>query len=80
MKKPKFDMDVPIPHAKGKDKYGLSDFPLNASKFIPVSKDTVRYLRNNIREQATKKNPGAKFTVRFAVENGKKGYRIWRIE
>ena len=80
MKKNKFDMGVPIPYRKGKDKYGLYEFPLNGSKFIPLTEGDTTYLRNNIRVQASKKNPGAKFIVRTVVAGGKKGYRIWRIE
>lgn len=80
MKKRKFDMNVPIPPGNHRDKYGLSNFPAGGSKFIAIEADTVKYLRNNIRAQAAQKNPGAKFTVRFVVEGGKKGYRIWRTE
>ena len=80
MKKSRFDMNVPIPRGIGRDKYGLADFPPNASLFIPITDDTVKYLRNNIRVQAEKKNPGCKFTVRSVVEGGKEGYRIWRVE
>lgn len=79
MSKNKFDMDVPIPHTKGLDKYGLADFPLHGSKFFEVSPDMPDYFRYNIITQARKKNPGCKFTARTVVERGKKGYRVWRV-
>ena len=76
----KFDMDVSIPTTRSADKYGLSDFPLNGSKFFSITPHMSKYFRYNLSSMAKKLNPEAKFITRTVVEGGKKGYRIWRIE
>ena len=80
MCKSKFDMNVPIPAQRGADKYRLEGFPLNGSRFIPLTADLPKYFYQNIHSLLKKKNPGAKFITRSVVEEGKSGIRIWRTE
>lgn len=72
-----FQYDVPLPqavHGKDGDKYGVKNFPMNASKFYPNLKRA-----SPIHTCATRMNPNCKFVTRSVIENGVKGYRIWRI-
>jgi len=72
------EFDIPIPPPKAKsDKYGVSDLPVNGSKFIPVPEDKNReYVARAIRLHATRHRKW--FVLRYWKQDGVTGIRVWR--
>ena len=73
----KLDKDVPVPlnaGMPGNAKYPWREMKPGDSFFVPVGNGAQKGMSVNA------KNAGIKVATRTVVENGVKGFRVWRID
>ena len=73
----KVDHDVKIPSdARG----GRSTYPWKEMKKGDSFFTTSRWMGGVAQNAAMRIGNGCQFTIRSVIENGKKGFRVWRVK